>query len=39
MAFTNTYKYVRKINEGHLQFYTITSAICEDLESELILIL
>jgi len=36
MAFTNTYNYVRKISEGHLQFYTYIFA---DLESELIVIL
>jgi hypothetical protein len=35
MAFTNTYNYVRKISEGHLQFYTYIFA---DLESELIVI-
>jgi hypothetical protein len=39
MAFTNIYKYVRKTNERHLQFYTNTSATWEDLENELILIL
>jgi hypothetical protein len=36
MAFTNTYNYVKKISEGHLQFYTYIFA---DLESELIVIL
>jgi hypothetical protein len=39
MAFTNIYNYVRKINEGHLQFYIDTSTTLEDSESVLIVIL
>jgi hypothetical protein len=39
MAFTNICNYVKKINEGHSQFYIDTSATLEDLESELIVIL
>jgi malate/lactate dehydrogenase len=39
MAFINTYNYVRKISEGHLQFYIDISIALEDSESILVVIL